>query len=59
MKGKLIVEPYWNGYRPFCVTENGNKILLHTAMPTKAEAIRIGKMEMEGRLCQEDNLKSS
>ena len=45
MKGKLVIEPYWNGYRPFYVTEN-KKILLHVGMPIKADAVKVGKMEI-------------
>lgn len=49
MKGKLIIEKYWNGYRPFCVTEDGNKVLLHTAVPTKEMAMEYGKAEINGK----------
>lgn len=49
MKGKLVVEPYWNGYRPFYVTKNKKilKILLHVGMPTKADAVKVGRMEID------------
>ena len=53
---KLLVEPYWNGWRAFGITENGNKILLHTAMRTKADAIKAGKMEIEYFNGKENNL---
>ena len=46
MKGKLVIEPYWNGYRPYYVTEN-KKILLHVGMPTKADAVKVGRMEID------------
>ena len=48
MKSKLVIEPYWNGYRPFYVMENGNKVLLHTAVPTKEMALAYGKAEVKG-----------
>lgn len=46
MKGKLVIEKYWNGYRPFYVYKDGTRELLHTAMPTKADAVKVGKMEI-------------
>lgn len=47
MKGKLAIEKYWNGYRVFCVMENGKKVLLHTAVPTKEMALMYGKAEVD------------
>ena len=43
----IKVEQYWNGYRPYYVHENGVKELLHVGMPTKADAFKVGKIEVD------------
>lgn len=43
----IKVVEYWNGYRPYYVFDNGNKILLSVARPTKKLATEIGKMQVD------------
>lgn len=42
----ITVEPYYNGYRPY-YNNNGNRILLATARPTRKTAMEIAKIEVD------------
>lgn len=44
---QIEVVPYWNGYRPYYIHEDGTRELLAVGTDTRAKAYEIGRQEVD------------